>query len=102
LPTAKEIVIDKQGSDAFENTKLKGHRDKQGIKQRVIAGMQTEMCVESSARRAVEFGYELIIVEDGHSPFDFDDMKTVDEIARVNNELSEIAQVENAENIAFK
>jgi len=101
MPAAEEIVIDKQGPDAFENTKLKGHLEELGIKQLVIAGMQTEMCVEATTRRAVELGFDVNLVEDGHSTFDFDDIKAVDEIARVNNELSEIARVVNAEIIAF-
>ena len=101
-PTAKDIVIDKQNPDAFENTSLKGYLEAQGIEQLVIAGMQTEMCVETSVRRAVELGYEIIVVEDGHSTFDFDDMKAVDEINRVNVELQAIAQVVSADKIEFK
>ncbi len=101
-PAEKDVIVDKQSPDAFENTNLKEYLESQGIQKLVIAGMQTEMCVETSVRRASEIGYEIIVVEDGHSTFDFDDMVAIDEINRVNTELRTIAQVVRAENIGFK
>jgi len=101
-PKATEIVIDKHSPDAFENTKLQDYLEKEGIEQLIIAGMQTELCVETSANRAVELGYEVVVVADGHSTFDFDDTKAVDEIERVNAKLAEIARVANAAEIRFQ
>lgn len=100
-PTTTEIVIDKDSPDAFENTNLQAHLAAQGIKKLVVGGMQTEMCVDTSVRRAIELGYEVVLVEDGHSTFDFDDLKAVDKISQVNTGLRAIAQVVKAENIVF-
>lgn len=100
-PNEKEIVIDKQGADAFHETELEKELGKQGIKQLVFAGMQTEMCITTSVRRAIEMGYEVILVSDGHSTFDFDDMSAIDAINTLNNEIGSIAKVENAHSIEF-
>ena len=100
-PMPNEVIVDKQGPDAFENTNLQIYLEERGIERLVIAGMQTEMCVKTSAHRAIELGYEVVLVEDGHSTFDFDDLKAVDEIRRVNAEFRKLAQVVFAKNIKF-
>ena len=100
-PQSNDVVIDKQGPDAFDNTNLEKTLKEQGIDNLVIAGMQTEMCVESSSRRAVELGYKVVLVEDGHSTFNFDDFNAEDEISRVNSEMRAIAEVKTADSIAF-
>ncbi|MAT41396.1 MAG: cysteine hydrolase [Anaerolineaceae bacterium] len=100
-PQVDDIVIDKQGPDAFHNTDLAKVLKKQGITDLVIAGMQTEMCVETSSRRAVELGYDVILVEDGHSTFNFDDLNAENEISRVNREIKAIAKIVKADNIEF-
>lgn len=100
-PIPNEVIIDKQSPDAFENTNLQKHLEERVIERLVIAGMQTEMCVETSTRRAIELGYEVVLVEDGHSTFDFDDMKAVDEIRRVNAEFGKLAQVVLAKDVEF-
>jgi nicotinamidase-related amidase len=95
-------VIDKQGPDAFHNTDLEKVLKERGINQLVIAGMQSEMCIETSVRRAVKLGYEVTLVANGHSTFDFEDMSAVDEIKRVNEEIGKIAKVEKADRIVFR
>jgi nicotinamidase-related amidase len=99
LPRAKETVIDKQGADAFENTNLREILEEENIKELIIAGMQTEVCIESTTKRAIELGYKIVLVEDGHSTFDFDDMNAIDEINRVNRELRPLVNLLKAENI---
>lgn len=96
-PLAGEVVIDKSGPDAFDGTNLAQRLENERVRQLVIAGMQTEMCVETSTRRAVELGYKVILIEDGHSTFDFDDLNAADEIDRVNREIGQIADVKNAD-----
>ena len=100
-PEAGEIVIDKFTSDSFHETELKEELDKLGIQRLLIAGMQTEMCVDTTARKAVELGYEVTLVRDGHSTFDFEDAKAVDTIKQFNEEISEIAKVVNSDDLEF-
>ena len=101
-PLAGEAVIDKSGPDAFDGTNLAHQLEKQQVRQLVIAGMQTEMCVDASIRRAVTLGYQVNLVADGHTTFDFDDLNAADEIDRVNREIGRIAQVKKAADIAFE
>ena len=101
VPKANEIVIDKFTSDSFHKTELREELDKLNVQQLFIAGMQTEMCVNATARKAVELGYEVILVRDGHSTFDFEDAKAVDTIKQFNNVIGEFAMVINSQDIEF-
>jgi len=100
-PKDDEIVIDKHTPDAFHETELKVKLDKLEVSHLIVAGMQSEMCVDTTVRKAVELGYELTLVRDGHSTFDFEDASAVDTIKRVNKEISEIARVVNSVDIEF-
>lgn len=64
--------------------------------------MQTEICINSTARQAVELGFKVIIVEDGHSTFDSKEMRAIDVIEKYNKELNDVARIEKAENILFQ
>ena len=41
-----------------------------GIDRLVIAGLQTEMCVDSACRAAVSLGYRVVLASDGHTTWD--------------------------------
>lgn len=99
VPKTNEIVIDKFAPDSFHETELEKELDKLGTQQLIIVGMQTEMCVNATTRKAVELGYEVILVRDGHSTFDFEDARAVDTINKINDEIGKIAKVVNAESI---
>ena len=98
-PNAGEMVIDKHTPDGFHETELKAKLDKLGIQHLVVAGMQSEMCVDTTIRKAVELGYEVTLVRDGHSTFDFEDAKAVDTINKINEEISQLATFANSKNI---
>jgi nicotinamidase-related amidase len=100
-PRDNELVIDKHTPDGFHETELKAKLDKLGIQHLVVAGMQSEMCVDSTVRKAVELGYKVTLVKDGHSTFDFEDASAVDTINRINKELNEVARVVHSDSIEF-
>jgi nicotinamidase-related amidase len=100
-PVAREVVIDKTLPDGFENTTLKEELENRGIERLVIAGMQTELCVFVTSRRAAQLGYEVIVVKDGHTTFDFDEMAAFDAIDKYNDELEAVAMVMKAVDIKF-
>ena len=69
LPT--DIVIQKSSWDAFYQTTLHKKLQELEIGRLVIAGMQTEFCLDTTCRRAYSLGYkENILVKDAHSTFD--------------------------------
>ena len=96
LDDSKEDNIDEIKSEDIDED---AESEEENIKELIIAGMQTEVCIESTTKRAIELGYKIVLVEDGHSTFDFDDMNAIDEINRVNRELRPLVNLLKAENI---
>ena len=65
LPIAEQdIVITKRQWGAFYGTELDLQLRRRGISQIVLAGISTNIGVESTARQAWEHGYSLLIAED--------------------------------------
>ena len=65
-PLPGECVINKTTSSAFNSTNIDAILSKgMCIKYLLFAGVSTDLCVESTARDAVEHGYQCIMVEDG-------------------------------------
>ena len=68
-PLPDELVIDKNTSGAFNSTGIDALLRNMGIETLVIAGMATEMCVETTARDAADRGWNVILVEDACATF---------------------------------
>jgi nicotinamidase-related amidase len=66
-PVADESVVHKVHCDSFHETELKQLLEERGIRHLVIAGCQTDYCIDTSCRRAVTLGYGVTLVKDGHS-----------------------------------
>ena len=62
-----DIVITKRQWNAFHGTELDLQLRRRGIKTLVLAGVASNMGVESTARAAYELGYQLIFAEDAIS-----------------------------------
>ncbi|AXI28721.1 cysteine hydrolase [Priestia megaterium] len=70
-PRPTDTVIQKSSWDAFYQTTLYKKLQELEIEKLVIAGMQTEFCLDTTCRRAYSLGYkENILVKDAHSTFD--------------------------------
>lgn len=65
-------VVDKTKLDSFAGTDLAARLAALGARHLIVAGNQTEMCVNATARRAAALGYEVTVVSDGHGTFDGD------------------------------
>lgn len=63
-PLDKEPVIDKPGRSAFLHTDFKLLLDVRGIKNLVICGVTTDVCVSSTMRDANDLGFDCILVGD--------------------------------------
>jgi nicotinamidase-related amidase len=59
-----EAIVDKGLPNAFAGTDLAGRLEKAGRKRLVIAGFMTHMCVSSTARAALDLGYQATVLGD--------------------------------------
>lgn len=65
-----DIRLRKSGSDAFHHTTLEALLKERGVQRLVICGFQSDFCVDSTTRRALALGYEVLLVADGHATLD--------------------------------
>ena len=65
-----DIIVEKTSWDSFYNTKLLDILHDYEIKELIIAGMQTEFCIDTSIRSAYSHGFLTTLVSDAHSTFD--------------------------------
>ena len=63
-PEPGEPIVDKPGKGAFYATALDSMLHNRGIKQLVVCGVTTEVCVNTSVREANDRGYDCLVLED--------------------------------------
>jgi biuret amidohydrolase len=68
-PEPGELVIDKNTSSAFNSTGIEWMLRNFGVETLVVAGMATDMCVETTSRDAADRGFNVVIAEDASATF---------------------------------
>lgn len=63
-PEPGEPVIDKPGKGAFYTTDLHAILQHRAIKQLIVTGVTTEVCVNTTVREANDRGYDCLVLED--------------------------------------
>jgi nicotinamidase-related amidase len=63
-PIAGEPIVDKPGKGAFYATDMDAILKTRGIRQLVVCGVTTEVCVQTSVREANDRGYDALVLED--------------------------------------
>ena len=63
-PLPSEPVIDKPGKGAFFGTELQPLLQERGIKQLIVTGVTTEVCVHTTVREANDRGYDCLVLAD--------------------------------------
>ena len=69
-PHQNDLMVMKKAYGAFFQTPLDRTLRNLGINTLVMTGVATNFCVETTAREAVAYGYDIIMVRDGTATFD--------------------------------
>jgi nicotinamidase-related amidase len=66
-PAADDLRLYKRFNSAFEETPLEPELARMGATRIVLAGAMTNWCIRSAAYAALERGYDLTLIKDGHT-----------------------------------
>ncbi|HWT99643.1 MAG TPA: cysteine hydrolase family protein [Terriglobales bacterium] len=101
-PKASEPVIEKTTSSAFITGELDQRLKSAGINKLVIAGLQTDYCIDTNCRVARNLGYDVTLAADAHSTYDGSGLTAAQIIAHHNRVLgSSTVRLRKAAEIAF-
>ncbi len=101
-PVKGDIIIRKHHPDAFQDTDLRDELESRSVRKLVIAGIQTEYCVDTTCRRAYSLGYNVTLVTDAHSTWDSDQLSAAQIIAHHNEVLGGwFAELKETDEIQF-
>jgi nicotinamidase-related amidase len=101
-PQSGEPVTEKWACSSFYNTELDSRLRIAGVERLVIAGLQTEFCIDTACRVAQSLGYAVTLAGDAHSTFDNPILNAPKIIEHHNRVLSGIVEtVAPASSIAF-
>ena len=68
-PQPGETVLEKPGKGAFYRTNLQGLLTAMQVTHLILAGVTTEVCVQTTMREANDRGYECLLVEDATASY---------------------------------
>ena len=72
LPLENEEVIVKTQINAFRDTNLKELLDKNEVKELVLIGAMSHMCIDAVIRAAVDLGYPTTVIHDACATLDLE------------------------------
>jgi len=88
-PAHGDCVIRKPAPDAFYQTHLNDCLRTKGIRHVVIAGCRTEICIDTTSRRALSLDYDVTLVKDAHSTLDSNTLTAAQIISHHNETLGD-------------
>jgi nicotinamidase-related amidase len=100
-PEAGDLIFQKWQPDIFPEGFLQPELEQRGIRRLVLAGCQTEHCIQNSCRSGAALGYEIILAGDAHGTFDGESQTAAQIIAAVTDGLRSVVTVKDAADIAF-
>ncbi|MFF4170579.1 isochorismatase family protein [Streptomyces sp. NPDC001744] len=69
-PGPAELVVRKSHDDGFRDTPLGGVLAEAGVRAVAVCGVMSEMCVQATARTALERGHRVVVPHDAHATQD--------------------------------
>ena len=102
LPVGSEKVYRKTTTDSFHETGLLEDLRGAGVTDLVIAGMQSNYCIDATTRRAVQEGFNVTLVSDAHSTFSFTEVPAEAIIKDQNSALGELVPLAKTTEVLFR
>jgi len=99
-PGPGEVVVPTQGPDVFGAPHLEGVLEALGVRHMVVAGFQTEVCMDGLVTGALEQGLAVTVVGDAHSTWDAESPAS-EVVAEHNSRFAAAATVVDAAGVAF-
>jgi nicotinamidase-related amidase len=98
-PLESEEVIQKTHGNAFEATNLREILESWNVGRLIMTGLVTHGCVKATCLGAIDEGYKVVLVRDGHSNYSKDAAQLID---KWNHALSENgAELIDAHDVKF-
>lgn len=95
IPESCSVFIDKEATNSFYKTDLLQYLNDNNIAHLVIMGCKTEHCIDTAVRTATVQGFDVTLVEDGHSTSDSKALSAEQIIAHHNETLHGHYNVDN-------
>ncbi|WP_214483951.1 cysteine hydrolase family protein [Bacillus sp. SM2101] len=100
-PMATDEIIQKTTPDSFFHTSLAEKLAENKINHLVIAGIQSDICVDTTCRRAFSMGFDITLVSDGHSTWGSNGLTAQQIIDHHNGVLQWFAKIASVKEIHF-
>ena len=102
VPMKDDTLVQKETPDAFHRTNLREMLESRSVRKLIVAGLQTEYCVDTTCRRAFSLGYDVILVKDTHSTWDTP-ILTAEQVIQHHNSVLEgfFVTLKNEEELVF-
>lgn len=100
-PHEGDAIIQKWTADSFHETNLLDVLNNNGIRHLVIAGNQTEHCINATTRNASKHGFTITLAQDAHGTWDSETMSATQIINHHNELLSSVAELQESKDIQF-
>jgi len=71
-PLDDEKIIHKLHGNAFVDTSLHDELEKRNVRELIVTGLVTHGCVKATCLGAIDQGYKVVLVSDGHSSYSKD------------------------------
>ena len=77
-PLDDEEIIHKIHGNAFKDTSLQDELEKRNVRELIVMGLVTHGCVKATSLGAIDKGYKVVLVRDGHSNYSKDAPKLIE------------------------
>ena len=100
-PAIDEPVFDKHECDSFVDTPLEKDLKGRKIDHVILAGVQSDFCIRATALGALERGFAVTLVSDGHAAFSLGEGDPEQKRRDVNDELADRVTLTAAADVTF-